>query len=69
MEEVQKMNLDFNGDGKVDTGEQFVGYQIFQDVIGQRQSAPVHRKLDGFEIFLLILFAYWILNTIAGWLY
>jgi hypothetical protein len=23
--EVQKMNLDFNGDGKVDTGEQFIG--------------------------------------------
>ena len=62
------MNLDFNGDGKVDTGEQFIGYQIFQDVTKEHK-APTHRKLDGFEIFLLILFAYWILNTIAGWLY
>lgn len=62
------MNLDFNGDEKVDTGEQFVGYQIFQDVTKEYRS-PVHRKLDGFEIFLIILFAYWILNTIAGWLY
>jgi len=63
------MKLDFNGDGKVDTGEQFIGYQIFQDVTGQNHNTPTHRKLDGFEIFLLILFVYWILNTIAGLLY
>lgn len=31
--------LDFNGDGKVDTGEQYIGYQIFKDVTSDGSSA------------------------------
>ena len=64
--------LDFNGDGKVDAGEGYMGYQVYKDVTDFKPSSSGTRRsgrLDGFDIFLIIVFAYWILNTVCGWLY
>lgn len=66
--------FDFNGDGKIDTGEQFVGYQLFQDMTDGNQGeqqfhAARSGKLDGFEIFILILLAYQVLSFIADLIY
>ena len=59
--------FDFNGDGHTDSGEQYVGYKIFEDVT-KSDSAPAggHRgKLSGFDIFLIVLIAYAILNSLC----
>ncbi len=66
--------LDFNGDNRIDTGEQFVGYHLFKDMTDEGQGnqhfhASPSRKLDGFEIFILILLAYQVLSFIADLIY
>lgn len=62
--------FDFNGDGHMDSGEQFVGYQIFKDVTsGSSSGRSRHGKLDGWSIFLIVIIGYAVLNTICGWLY
>ena len=64
--------FDFNGDGHTDSGEQYVGYKIFEDVTGSGSSgnsAPRGKRVDGFTIFIIIIVAYWLLNTICDCLY
>ncbi len=64
--------LDFNGDGKVDAGEDFIGYQIYKDVTGPSPTFGSGRsrgKLDGCTVFLIVVIAYAILNTVCDWFY
>lgn len=62
--------FDFNDDGHVDAGEQYIGYQIFKDVTDSSSDGKCSRgRLDGFTIFMIILIGYAVLNTICGWLY
>ena len=54
-----------------DIGEQFTGYQIYKDCTDQSggNSAPRGRKLDGFEIVIIVLFVCQVLTWICGALY
>ncbi len=63
--------FDFNGDGKTDLGEQYTGYKIFEDVTksGPSGGSAPRVKLSGFDIVIIVLIAYCLLNTICGWLY
>ena len=62
--------FDFNGDGHTDLGEQYTGYKIFEDVTKTGPSGGTPRgKLSGFDIFMIALIAYCLLNMICGWLY
>lgn len=65
--------LDFNGDGKVDSGESFIGYQIYQDVTKTSKQpqhhTPTRRKLDGFDIFIILLLAFEVLKLISHAIY
>lgn len=58
--------FDFNGDGHTDSGEQYVGYKIFEDVMKDSGTpTPRRGKLSGFDIFMIVLFAYAILNMLC----
>ncbi len=61
--------FDFNGDGHTDFGEQFIGYQIFKDAPGSGSGggAPSggRSQLSGWDIFLIVVFVYAILNAMA----
>lgn len=66
--------FDFDGNGHTDSGEQFIGYQIFKDVTGSdsgSSSSGGSRRggLDGFTVFIIILFVFWLLNQICSLLY
>ena len=62
--------FDFNGDGHTDSGEHFIGYQIFKDVTsGSSSGGYSHGKIDGWTIFLIVIIGYAVLNTICDWLY
>ena len=65
--------MDLNGDGRMDLGEQFIGYRVFQETTCNKGNPPAHvsriRKPDGFELFILILLAYEIFHFIAGLIY
>lgn len=61
--------LDLNGDGHLDTGEQFVGYQVYKDVTSGSSFGPQHGRIDGWTIFLIVVIGYAVLNTICSWLY
>ena len=63
--------FDFNNDGHTDFGEQYVGYKIFEDCTKKDGGTfgPKRSGLSGFDIFILCLIGYAILNTICGWLY
>ena len=66
--------FDFDGNGHTDSGEQFIGYQIFKDVTGSDSgsgSSGGSRRggLDGFTVFIIVLFALWLLNQISSLLY
>ncbi len=66
--------FDFNRDGHTDAGEEFMAYKIFEDMTEKETSTPLKippraRKLDGFDIFIIILFAYQILSWIADAIY
>lgn len=63
--------FDFNGDGHTDIEEQFTGYQIYKDCTDQSggNSAPRSRKLDGFEIVIIVLFVWQVLTWISVALY
>lgn len=66
--------FDINGDGHTDAGEEFMTYQMLEAASktnssytrGPRQST---RKVSGFEIFIIILWAYQILSWIADAIY
>ena len=63
--------FDFNEDGKTDTGEQFIGYEIYKDVTSNFNigtSRPV-RKLDGITIFIIVILLWQVLTWIADLLY
>lgn len=52
--------FDFNGDGHTDSGEQFIGYQIFKDTTDSMNSNSAHRKptggrLDGYDKVIIAL--------------
>ena len=60
--------FDFNGDGHTDSGEHYIGYKIFEDVTSGSGSAPGtgrRSKLSGWDIFLIVLIVYSILNTLC----
>jgi len=65
--------FDFNNDGHVDLGEQYVGYKIFEDCTkdsggtfgSSRPAAPKH-QLGGFEIFMIVMLAYVVLSFICS---
>ena len=65
--------FDFNGDGHTDAGEQWTGYQIYKDCTDQSSanSAPGGRgrRLEGFEIVIIVLFVWQVLTWICGALY
>ena len=65
--------FDFNGDGHTDAGEQWTGYQIYKDCTGQSSgnSAPSGRgrRLNVFEIVIIVLFVWQALTWICGALY
>ena len=68
--------FDMNGDGHTDTGEEFMAYQLFEDMTEKKIASPSTsferpraRKLDGFEIAIIILFAFQILSWIANVIY
>ena len=54
--------FDFDGNGHTDSGEQFIGYQIFKDVTSSRGR---HRKTDGWTIFIIILIVYGVLSAVC----
>ena len=65
----------FDSDGNDHTSfeEHFIGYQIFRDVTGSGSSSSSggsHRgRLDGFTVFIIVLFAFWLLKQISSLLY
>ena len=68
--------FDFDQNGKVDPGEQYVAYKIFEDSTkdsGGTFSNPLPvvrgRKLSGFDIFLIVLLVYEVLKLICSLLY
>lgn len=59
--------FDFNKDGRTDSGEQFIGYQIFKDTTkGMSNGAKHSRRLDGWEKLIIALFVWQVLNLIIG---
>lgn len=60
--------FDFDGNGHVDCGEQFIGYRIFQDV-KSGSSGSKGRRVDGWTVFIIILVGYELLKMICGCLY
>ena len=67
--------FDFDGNGHTDSGEHFIGYQIFKDVTGSGSSGSGSSgynrggKMDGFTVVIIVLFAFWLLNQISSLLY
>ncbi len=62
--------FDFNGDGHTDNGEQFIGCQVFKDVSSGSSGGGCRRgRLDGWTIFLIVIIAYAVLNTVCDLLY
>ena len=67
--------FDFDGNGHTDSGEHFIGYQIFKDVTGPDSGAGPSGSgsrrggLDGFTVFIIVLFVFWLLNQICSLLY
>ena len=67
--------FDFDGNGHMDSGEHFIGYQIFKDVTGSGSSGSGSSGgsrrggLDGFTVFIIVLFVFWLLNQICSLLY
>ena len=70
--------FDFNGDGKTDSGEQFIGYEIYRDITGSKglsgkqpsaRRTQANTKIDGFTVFIIILIAWQVLNLIADMMY
>ena len=61
--------FDFNGDGRTDIGELFIGYHIFKDTTGgsQTKSEQAHgSRIDGWTVFVIVLFVWQILNILLG---
>ena len=68
--------FDFNNDGHVDPGEQYMGYKVFEDctkdsggTFGSKSPVVRGRKLSGLDIFLIVLLAYEVLKLICSLLY
>ena len=60
---------DFNGDGRVDSGEAFIAYEIWEDVKNHPGCTVYHprkrRKLSGVEVFAILAIAYEILKLLC----
>ena len=68
--------FDFNNDGHMDLGEQYVGYKILEDCTKESGGTfgnppPVTRqgRLSGFELIMLALLAFEVLKLICSLLY
>ncbi len=65
--------FDMNWDGKIDSGEEFMAYQVFENMTESKSPVPMYRggkrKLDGFEIIIIILLAFQILSWIVDTIY
>ena len=61
--------FDFNGNGKLGAGEEFMAFKSFESYKSNGSSQfPVRRgrSLDGYEIFMIVLIVYAILNALCG---
>ena len=56
--------FDFNGDGKTDTGERFIAYQIFEEIANK----PTARKgrFDIWEKIIIVLVIWTVISTFFG---
>ena len=61
--------FNFNEDGKTDTGENFIGHEIYKDVTSGFGSERPAKKLDGFTFFIIVLLAWQVLNWLADLMY
>ena len=62
--------FDFNGDGRTDMGEHFIGCQIFKDVTGPSSGGGKPRgRTDGFTVFIVIVFVFWLLCQVCDMMY
>ena len=67
--------LDFNGDGKVDAGEQYVGYRIFEDVnsdsglfSGRSAGSSLFEKVSDFLAYAIFLAPVFLVLLVFKWL-
>ena len=67
--------LDFNGDGKVDIGEEFVGYQIYKDMnsdsgvfSGGRAGDNLTDGVVNFLVYVIVLVPFFLLIAFIAWL-
>ena len=59
--------FDFNGDGRTDSGEQFIDYQIFNDTTNSTSRPTAHgRRLDGWEKFCIALLIWQVISLLFG---
>lgn len=59
--------FDFNVDGKTDSGEQFMGYQIFSDTTKELNSKRIAgRRINVFDIVVIILFIWQMIILFTG---
>ena len=60
--------FDFNNDEKTDSGEQFIGYQIFTDTTKGMKNKPTSTKgkVDWWNVFIIGLLIWAVLNAIGG---
>ena len=60
---------DFNGDGRVDSGEAFIAYEIWEDIKDHPGCAIFHprkrRKWSGVEVFAILAVVYEILKLLV----
>ena len=67
--------FDSNGDGRTDTGEEYTAYRIHEDMAGNKTDSLPRKntrrsgKLDGFSIFIILLFVYQVFHWIADAIY
>ncbi len=61
--------FDFNNDGKTDSGEHFIGYQIFKDTTKGSSGSRRGHKIDGFDVVIIVAVIWGILNLISKILY
>ena len=66
--------FDFNGDGKTDIGEHFIGHEIYKDVTsgfgkGSPRRSQHTTRIDGITILIIGLFIWQLLTLIADLMY
>ena len=67
--------LDFNGDGKVDAGEQYIGYQIYKDMnsdsgvfSGGRAGGNLSDSVVSFLAYAIVLVPFFLFIAFFAWL-